>query len=162
MSVVAFDGKSLSSDRQATYNGTKLTIDKIFQPEPHIILGFVGEHTAGTRAVEWFLDGADPEKFPKPDSEEQSATLIVLTKHKNGTTDPNGEPVCLFYVNTPVALKVIDHVMAWGAGAQFAHGAMIAGATATKAVEIATSLSEGCGNGITTYTLSRKAKKHVS
>lgn len=156
MSVIAFDGKRLSADRQATYNGTKLTIDKIFQPEPHIILGFVGEHAQGTKMIEWFMSGADPTTFPEPKSDEGAASLIVLTKHKEGETHPAGDPVCLFYASSSVALQVIEPVMAWGSGGQFAHGAMLAGATASKAVEIASTVAEGCGNGVTTYQLKGK------
>lgn len=160
MSVIAYDGKTIAADHMASYGGSQIKCDKLFQIEPHIIVGFVGEHGMGKTLVEWFTAGAKPDDYPRLQNEDAAATLIVYTKHVNGTTDPNGEPICMFYTNSsPVPLELKDHPMAWGSGGQVALGAMAAGASATKAVEIANIHAEGCGFGVSTFTFKKSKRK---
>jgi len=161
MSVIAYDGKTIAADHMASYGGAQIKCDKLFQIEPHIIVGFVGEHGMGKALVDWFTQGAKQEDYPRPQSEDAAATLVVYTKHVNGTTDPNGVPICMFYTtSSPVPLELKDHPMAWGSGGQIALGAMVAGASATKAVEIANTHAEGCGFGVSTFNLKKRSKRN--
>lgn len=156
MSVIAYDGKTIAADRMATYNEFQLQAEKLFKVAPHIILGFVGEHGQGQKLISWFKNGAKPEDFPTPE-EHATATLIVLTKHTKGATDPNGKPICMFYPGANnIPLEIKNTPMAWGSGAGIALGAMLAGKTATRAVELANTMADGCGMGVTTMKLNHK------
>jgi hypothetical protein len=153
MSVIAYDGKTIAADRMATYNEIQLKAEKLIQIEPHIIVGFVGEHGQGQSLINWFTSGADPKDFPVP-AEGASAALVVFTKQLDGTTNPKGTPICMFYPGgNPVPLEVTDAPMAWGSGGHIALGAMLAGKTAAKAVEIASTVADGCGFGVTAFKL---------
>ena len=58
---------------------------------------------------------------------------------------------CLEYTRWPLPIEIIDPFFAWGAGSDFAMGAMAAGANAREAVLIANKHENDCGMGIDYY-----------
>lgn len=140
MSTICYDGKIIASDRQGTLNDTIITVTKLHKCGD-IVYGIVGSIEQGLAMMEWHIEGAEKENFPK-DEHETYTTLIVATKSEVG-----------YYQRLPFFQKVYDKVMAWGSGTDFALGAMRKGATAIEAVEIAIELDIYSGIGIDHYEI---------
>lgn len=146
MSIVCWDGKTLVTDRQATVAGHKFAVTKSKQLSDGTILAWTGEHGKGLILAQWYEAGAKAEKWPEFQNENDWCRLIVVT--------PNGE--VFDYEQQPVAMKVEEPVFAFGAGRDFALGALAMGATAREAVEIVCRLSDSCGCGIDEYHVNFK------
>lgn len=142
MSVIAWDGKTLAADRQCTNNGLKYEAIKIWQLETGEVVAVCGHMDSGLAMKHWFITGADPQQWPKvQEDNDRWSRLIVLR--------PNGE--LYQYERCPYPERIIASRLAWGAGADYAMGAMAMGADARRAVEITNEHSEGCGFGVDAY-----------
>lgn len=147
MTVIAWDSKILAADRQVTFGDTKSAITKLFKvpassPGVHDrVLAITGNAAFAMMMKRWYLEGADPAKFPEhPDGSEFWAQLIVAT--------PEGVS---YYEQMSEPLWIEDPFAAWGVGREVALGAMEMGATAIQAVEAACKWIDGCGRGCDWY-----------
>jgi hypothetical protein len=153
MTVIAWDGKTLAADKQATEGGLRQVTTKIMLVEKgkfkgHLLAG-AGSSSQANMLMAWFVQGADAECFPKyQDTDDLSAALLVIT--------PSRE--ILRYDFNPIPVVFHDEKYALGTGREVAIGAMAMGATAVEAVEIASRLCSGCGMGIDSITM-KKGKK---
>lgn len=143
MSVIAWDGKSIAADKQATCADMPRTTSKLIRLPNGEIAGITGDEAAGVLLIRWYTDGADPAKWPERQRTSDWTRLIVL-----------GADGLKFYEQDPLPLRCHDEFMAFGSGRDFAMGAMAAGATAREAVEIACMLNIHCGMGVDEMTLS--------
>lgn len=146
MSVIAFDGKSIAADRIGVTDGMRTTSTKLWKVGQEILATY-GDPTRGAVLRGWWIRGGKEEDFParpKDPTNDDLSTLIVVTKN-----------VVRVFVDRPVTYIVEDRFMAWGAGRDFAMGAMAMGATAEQAVEVACRLSIYCGMGIDVFHLSQ-------
>lgn len=141
MSIVAWDGKSIAADKMTVSSGMRKTETKILRVEEKVI-AWVGETSVGLALLDWIKKGSDPDKWPAVQRTENWTCLIVA----------NWEGV-VFYEREPFAQKVNEPFTAWGAGRDFAIGAMAMGAKAKQAVEIANAFSTSCGNGVRCFNL---------
>lgn len=142
MSVVAFDGKTLAADRQATNSGLIFTASKVFRLDDGTLLGITGNIGSATAMIEWYKSGAQPADFPKwQENKDKWSRLIVVT--------PDGR--CFWYEEFPYPSPLIEPPMAWGAGQDFAMGAMMAGADARRAVEITNEACDSCSRGVEAF-----------
>ena len=139
MTVLAWDGKSFSADRQASAGHMRYTVSKIFKVEDSV-LGICGTLNTGIEMKEWFLAGADPKYFPECAAEDEDTELVHIT--------PDGS--VFVYVGSPIPFQIEDEVCAFGSGAEAAWAAMLCGADSRKAVEVASRVNSSCGNGIDT------------
>ena len=147
MTVIAWDGKIIAADRQSTYGGLKKCATKLFKHEDSI-LGIAGTDCSGLMLIEWFKQGAYPEEWPKcQEHDDHWANLIVAKKESIG-----------FYSLYPALILIEDSATAWGAGQDFAMGAMKMRANAIEAVTVTCELSDSCGCGIDAYDLSNMEK----
>lgn len=137
MSVIAWDGKSIASDRQITYGGAKVSITKLWRLDDGSFMALTGNYDKALMVKNWYLQGADPERYPAFQSQPEWATLVIAKK--SGI-------VC--YEQYPIPFAVEGPYMAWGSGQDFALAAMEAGASAYRAVEVACKLNVYCGMGI--------------
>lgn len=143
MSVVAWDGKIIAADKQATNGGLRMRTTKLRRIASGEVLAWTGEQASGEVVAKWYADGADPEKWPEVQADkERWARLIVAS--------PSGVKV---YEQEPIALPVEDHFAAWGAGRDYALAVMALGFTAAKAVEVASMFESSCGLGMDEYHL---------
>lgn len=143
MSTIAYDGKILASDRQATGGGTIYTAKKIFK-EAKYILGFVGSLDQGMELREWYRNGAKLDNYPKfQENKDEFTTLIVAKKD-----------LVVYYQNQPYPIPVLDKFTAWGSGGDFAMAAMEMGADAKRAVEVACKFDAFSGQGVEAYEIS--------
>lgn len=148
MSVIAYDGKSIASDMQASFGHLKRTSSKLrrtFDDENEYIIGVTGTIVNGAMMFDWFAKGHDPATFPDCQKDKEDWARLIIAKV--GTNQ-------LWYIDRqPVWIPIQDPFMAWGSGEDFALGALAMGATARQAVEIACRFSADCGMGIEEFQL---------
>lgn len=142
MTVIAWDGKTLAADKQTTSGGTTGTVTKIHRV-PGGIVGFTGNEGHAVALLAWFLDGRNPDKWPKK-SGNNCASAVYITA--DGMFCYTGE-------DGPFASKHEDKRDAWGAGYAYALAAMHLGHNALEAVQVACALDINCGMGIDTLEL---------
>lgn len=145
MSVIAWDGKSIATDRQMSVGDMRSQVTKLKRLTSGAIVGIAGSLDGGLTLMQWFENGAAPDKWPEfqKDKDRWALLVAVLANGKVG-----------FYEQEPVWIPVEDEFMAWGSGRGFAMGAMSMGATARQAVEIACRFNVHCGMGIDGMTIS--------
>lgn len=142
MTVIAWDGKTIASDNQATISGLVVKTVKLFKPysESNKIIGFTGPMDYGLVLKDWYLEGADKEKWPKFQETENWCRLVVYDCGR------------LFsYEQAPSKIVVHHPFMAFGSGRDFAMAALALGYDSVKAVEIASQLCDSCGCGVTAF-----------
>ncbi len=143
MSVVAWDGKRIAADKMALSAGLCMTTSKIRRSaRTGEILAWTGQHDKGLVLAAWFDEGADPAKYPAFQTTDDWCRLIVAS-----------EAGVFSYETQCVPLSFENAFQAWGSGRDYALGAMAMGADAIQAVEIASRLCEGCGNGVECFAL---------
>lgn len=135
MTVIAWDGKSIAADKQATNIDMRATTTKLKRLESGIVLGWTGGWDYALALVEWFEGKREWPKFQE-DKDKWSRLIVV----ENG--------IARMYEQETVPLIVEDPFMAWGSGRDFAMGAMAMGATAKEAVEVANRFCTSCGLGV--------------
>ena len=140
MSVVVWDGKTLAADRQATNSNLRRKMCKISKHGDILIAG-TGVQTSTQAVRNWVLAGAEPDKFPKSETDEHTAVWVI---NRNGTI--------VKFENSPFGIVYLDKVFAEGSGRDFALGAMFMGADAVTAVEAACTYDIYCGGGIDTLS----------
>lgn len=143
MTTIATDGTTICADSLRTFGNERCLAPSVkievaqypMKGEPVIYART--EHNGFSRAaIEWHRIGAHPSDCPKG-GEGDSWTLIVIDKHglRQYTADnPYGEDV--------------PYPHAWGSGCEYAMGAMLAGASAEKGIEIASRLNIYTGGPI--------------
>jgi hypothetical protein len=140
MTTIAWDGKTLAVDRQADNGETRETVTKLrwrYTAEGKEVMAWTGFHEQGLWLAEWYFAGADRSKWPEFQASKDWTILVVA--------GPKGVKV---YERLPIAQKIEDAFMAWGAGRNLALGAMAAGADACQAIEIATRFDIHTGQGV--------------
>lgn len=138
MTCIAWDGHTLAADRLAVVGDRRATAKKLFPLGSGEVAAICGDHHEGLMLVQWYKDGADPEKWPAFQSEGDYTTLVVASR---------GRGVKVFG-KLPVAIQLSDKIFAWGSGGEAAMGAMHFGATAEQAVRAAIKVNAWCGNGV--------------
>lgn len=132
--IIAADSASSANDRTTHYTA------KIFPVKPEHGGGYVAASGA------WALGQAAARKYAEtgvaPDEKADQFNLHLL--RPDGTT-ARCEDGCWFDVDAPF--------MAGGSGADFAAGAMAAGATAFEAVKLACEYMAFCGGPIRTFSV---------
>lgn len=144
MTVIAWDGKTLAADRRmGSYCHRSVT--KIRRSiRTGALLGASGSGQGGRELMEWYEQGAIPEKWPQfHRSADEGSILCAVTK----------EGRVFEFGASPHAIEILDSSYSLGSGRDVARTAMHLGLDARRAVEIANELCTECGNGIDTLTL---------
>ncbi len=107
-------------------------VDKLWAIPSVGLIGCCGEIGAMVRVVDWLMEGGSRKKAPNlPDDCEFEAIIV----------SPEGE--VLHYDRHLVPIQVVNELHAIGSGRKLALGAMMAGASADKAVQIACQYDNG-------------------
>lgn len=142
MTIIACDGKHIAADGQ--WNNRQHrdahTAKKLVVEQGHIF-GICGTEILDV-LIEWYFDGHNPKNLPHL-GQNEAWELIVITPDNN---------FLLCNVDIPYPRKY-QPPFASGSGTAFAMGAMLAGASARRAVEIACQLDLYCGPPITVIDL---------
>lgn len=132
MTTLAWDGRYLAGDRQATYGTTPVPVTKVFRVGD-IVVGYAGTASSIICHLEWMQAGCPN---PPPDFADDFGCLLV-------------ERGKLYRVGHTLARERIDMPhWAIGSGADYALGAMAMGADARTAVEVASRYDIGTGLGV--------------
>lgn len=138
MTVIAWDGRILASDKQVTMNGTKFSTTKLNYLGNGEYAAATGNRNDCLAMMEWYKDGANRDKFPQLGKGDDSYSLLLVIRNDLSS---------VFYENSPFAVNVEDKIIAFGCGRDLALGAMAAGANAFEAVKIACKFDIHCGVG---------------
>jgi ATP-dependent protease HslVU (ClpYQ) peptidase subunit len=145
MTVIAFDGKTVAADKQATIHATAHTVTKIFRitegRDLGCVVAFTGSGVHAMELLEWFKSGRQESTFPKSrsDDKEKAAGSVMFT--------PSGQ-IFLFSSDSPFPECIEEKVFARGSGGDYALAALHLGKTAEEAVALACKLDVYCGMGI--------------
>lgn len=140
MTVIAWDGRTLAADKRGVAAGYGFTVTKLFRTELGLV-GVDGYFDSCLELVEWIRSGANPSEHPDSQKDEKRYSYAVLI-----TPDKK----ILRYECGPLPIKVEEKFYACGSGRDYALAAMYMGATAEKAVAVASHFDTECGNGIDT------------
>ena len=149
MTVLAWDGKTLAADRLACAGMMKATVTKIARAGDELI-GICGTLSVGNELRDWYLNGANPSYFPDAALDDGETDLVVVKS--DGTV--------WVYSASSTPFQIEDPVCAFGAGAEAAWGALLCGASAQRAVEIASQINVSCGNGLDVLELNSDMRVH--
>ena len=149
MTVLAWDGKTLAADRLACAGMMKATVTKIARVGEELV-GVCGTLSVGNELRDWYLNGADPSYFPDAALDDGETDLVVVKS--DGTV--------WVYSASSTPFQIEDPVCAFGAGAEAAWGALLCGASAQRAVEIASQINVSCGNGLDVLELNSDMRVH--
>ena len=147
MTIIAWDGKTLAADRQATSGYIKVGTTKIVKcPTTGRLIGSAGGMGSAQLMMQWILDGEDMSKYPPCQNDKDDWARIIIV-NPDGTLNE--------YERLPkkLVLQPIEGYHAIGIGREVALGALAMGADARTAVAIASTYVDGCGLGIDTLTL---------
>ena len=137
MTVIAWDGKMLASDKQVTINGLVRTATKIRRID-HLLVGVSGNVCAAAEAFAWVERGRNPNDYPKlQESEDDHANVLVIEYGR-----------VLMYSRSPHPWEYEDVFFAIGSGRELALAAMHCGKNAKEAVEVASLFEASCGKGV--------------
>jgi len=145
MSTIAWDGATLAADRQATQVGCRRACSKIWRCErTGELLGTVGQTDTSEAARRWYEEGADPDKFPAANRNDNTMSCLYVVRR---------DRTCVKYETEPFALTIEEDFWAAGSGRDYALGALMANVTAYRAVEIACAFDVNSGMGVETLEL---------
>lgn len=154
MTTVAFDGKILAADRVATFGNLRLHgVDKVRRG---VVAGMPGEYAVGVVGDSFFCsalldavlgDGEFPDMadFGYPPEAAGRPTAIIA---KVGTSQ-------CWLINSTGHWTQVKAPVALGAGAEFALGALAAGAGARRAVILAAKHTDCSGGGVSFQVVRR-------
>ena len=144
MTVLAWDGKTFAADRLACAGTMKHTVTKIIRAGNDLI-GICGNLSVGNEMREWYLNGADADLFPDSALEDSDTDLVVITQ----------DGKVMVYSGSSTPFEIEDEKCAFGSGAEAARAAMLYGATAVEAVDVASQINITCGNGYDALELNK-------
>lgn len=143
MTVIAWDGKTLAADRQASYGGMICTVTKIHRVGD-LLVGGSGELPFVLEMVEWVRAGRIAADFPASQRSKEDWQSVLVVERDGSTS---------LYERTPYPVRYAQQAVVIGSGREFARAALHLGFDSVKAVETAIALSDGCGIGIDTLEL---------
>lgn len=143
MTTIAYRDSMMAADSgcfdSSLYQGQ---VDKLWILPSVGLIGCCGEIGAMIRFVDWLKDGGDRKRKPSLPDDCEFESMIV---------NPDGRVA--HYDRHLVPIRVANDFHAIGSGRKLALGAMMAGASADKAVEIACQYDNGSREPIKTIRL---------
>lgn len=148
MSVIAWDGKALAVDRLGMNSGMRSVTRKSMNLSGSlgpIVCAWTGTHEQGLVLAAWFAEGEHKDKWPAFQRTDDWTRLVVLKADKRGNE--------LFVFEREPVRQYEDpsRFLAWGAGRDFAMGALSMGATAAEAVKVTEAHCVSVGFGVDEY-----------
>lgn len=141
MSVIAWDGKTLAVDKQATCSAMPSTVSKARRLPNGEIVAWTGDQEQGLVLADWYETGAHVSNWPEFQKDREHWARLVVA-------GPSG---IRFYEQFPVEQVENDPFQAFGSGRDYAMGALAMGATAEQAVLVASRFNIHCGMGVDVF-----------
>jgi len=148
MTTIVTDGLSIAADGQST-SGSEITrtrSQKILVRHGRVY-AFCGGTAIREALIAWHHAGADPATYPVVD-DKFAATMLVLEAPMRGT----------YYATEVRRPDPVEFPFAMGTGQDFATGAVLAGASVQRAVEIASLRDIYTGGEITVVDIAAALK----
>ena len=143
MTAIAWDGKTLAADKQTSWGDLKYRTTKIRKQPDGTLVAVAGQVTIAAQMADYLLHRDDPGGRTWPEKSDDYGWVIFVS--------PEG--VVTWYTSErPYPHHVEQQFMAWGSAREIAMGALAAGASAERALEICIELSPGCGFGVQVET----------
>lgn len=148
MTVIAVDGETVAADSLMLYGTERAAqpAEKLIRKEGRIFA------TAGSGIphvlIDWYISGARPHHAPQIGGDANWQFLVIETDGR----------MLYFTSNVPYA-QPAKAPFTMGIGADYAMGAMLAGASAKRAVEIACELDTFCGGEIVVMEIPQAQKE---
>lgn len=149
MTTIAWDGVRLAADQAGWSNGMKRRVCKVFEvhatkvsgaPARRMLVGFTGSASFCTQVLAWMRgerERPNPLDFMPAADLDRPCALVIDEKRK------------LWLLGNDLHYQPLrDKKMALGAGQEIALGALEAGASARRAVEIAIKRTDYAGIGV--------------
>lgn len=154
MTVIAWDGKTLASDKQACSGGAKARVQKIWRTDDGHLVGGTGNAVHVRMVLDWFRAGCVAEDYPKVVTDAYEADKDTCDFFAIGT---DGSIRVWGPTHMPMTFEA-GQKMAFGSGSEAANAAMVMGADAVRAVEVACEVNVYCGMGVDMLTLNEAEK----
>lgn len=138
MTVIAWDGQTLSADRRMVNSGLIRTTTKL-RRFGELRVGCSGDAAAMVEMFAWIESGRNTDNFPRMQREKDDWCVCVVIE---------ADRTISLYERSPLPIRIEDQQYACGSGRDFALAAMFLGHTAAEAVEVAAHFECGCGNGV--------------
>lgn len=135
MTTIAWDGRSLASDKRANVGGTRLTVTKIRRGLKGNLVGVSGTFAMSNDLFRWLCTGG-ARPVGQGDHSDWCPVMEITAKGEVLRHERWG------------SFRVEDPFYAIGSGADFALAAMSLGADAAQAVEIAARFDTSTGDGV--------------
>lgn len=142
MTIIAWDGNSLSSDKMVTIGYSTFSTTKIKKIN-NKLCGTSGDAVLTHLFFDWVNNGCDSKNWPEEIEKSDFFSGLIIERdndHKN--IIKKYEKSCGF----PIIIE--NKFFAIGSGVDFAIAAMHLGKTSRQSVEVANILCQSCGNGI--------------
>lgn len=146
MTIIAWDGTTLSADKEAGTQYIKSTrTTKIHRLSNGWLVGIAGDSAVARELLEWIKAGAVPKNFPEEcrPGKSHSAKALVITLDRE----------ILVYECGPYPIQFEGKFHAIGAGSDAALAVLYLGHNSILAVQVASQICNGCGGGIDTLEL---------
>lgn len=140
MTTVAWDGKTLAADSQATVGAIRARVVKIVRSPDGFLAAGAGELNSITPWLRWVSAGLNPDE--QPDELHSKSHVIII--------DPKGK--AFTFEGSPTRLPLLNKFWALGSGMELALGAMAMGADARTAVKVAAKFDVYTGGRIVVLT----------
>lgn len=143
MTTVAFRGKTLATDSQASYGDWKVpgNDQKLWRLKDGSVAATTGSVALGLRTLAW-IEGGRQNEQPQPPADNRAAAVLLL--HKNGRLEVF-EDGAAYFERAPF--------MAYGSGQPAALAALHMGADAKRAVQIAMLVDKHSGGAVRTMSV---------
>jgi hypothetical protein len=142
MTVIAWDGKTLAADKQMMSGYLRSPIvTKIHRGFSGELLAFSGNASIAGELHEWYKSGCKPEDWPKNNCDKNDSSHLIVINKETGIRK---------YESGPYPVHLENSYMAFGCGYEAAMAVLYMGFPSVKAVEVASALISGCGNGVDT------------
>lgn len=146
MTVIAWDGTTLAADREAGDNWIRCNSVTKIARVGECLVGCAGPAASARELLVWFAAGADPASFHESLRKLENLSMLVIARDGAISVYQHTPYPILYRSGNPVT----GDRFAIGAGKEAAMAVMLAGNGARRAVEIASLVCNGCGNGIDT------------
>lgn len=153
MTVICWDGRYVTADSQGKCGGRKINMREPKVVERNGVIyattGFWGLLPAW---IDWHLAGANPKETPvHGHTDNDVGSFVVIMDGRR----------FVYSMIIPYPIEEFPPV-AFGSGQEFAMGAMLAGADARRAAEIAANVDAGCGGPIQVIDLHTLVRKDAA
>jgi ATP-dependent protease HslVU (ClpYQ) peptidase subunit len=129
MTTIAYDGKSMSADTQATSVNRAFEVQKVFKLDDGSVVGFAGHLSSNMLLLNWFKTGMLAEEYPEACKDVEAPKTVALHVTIDGK-------ICQ-YEASPYPHEILGKFAAIGTGEDFAIAAMHCGKDSRGALEIA-------------------------